>query len=77
LTNSDDWQKISRGDILSIKDIRHAVRKSKKIVVMNQTTNETYETELPLTSYQVEILLAGSLINLVKKKGLKSAKHSL
>jgi aconitate hydratase len=42
--------------------------------VINLTKNETYETEHPMTPYQVEMVLAGSLINLVKQKGLSPAK---
>ena len=32
------------------------------------TQNETYETEHPMTPRQVEMILAGSLINLVRQK---------
>ena len=36
--------------------------------VINLTRNETYETEHPMTPRQVEMVLAGSLINLVRQK---------
>ena len=43
-----------------------------QVRVINLTKNETYETEHPMTPRQVEMVLAGSLINLVRRKS-----HSL
>ena len=68
--NQDDWNKIVQGDRLSIPDVRNAICKGNKVQVINLTRKETYETEHSLTPYQVEMVLAGSLINLVKQKGL-------
>ena len=39
-----------------------------QVRVINLTKNETYETEHPMTPRQVEMVLAGSLINLVRQK---------
>ena len=68
--NQDDWNKIVQGDRLSIPDVRNAICKGNKVQVINLTRKETYETEHSMTPYQVEMVLAGSLINLVKQKGL-------
>jgi len=67
-TNPDDWNKIAQGDRLSIPDVRTAIRQGNSVKVINLTKNETYETEHRMTQYQVEMVLAGSLINLVKQK---------
>jgi len=72
-TNPEDWKKISVGDKLSIPDVRNAIRKSNRIQINNLTKDETYETEHSMTPYQVEMVLAGSLINLVKRKRLNPA----
>ncbi len=72
-TNPEDWKKISLGDKLSIPDVRNAIRKGNRIQINNLTKDETYETEHSMTPYQVEMVLAGSLINLVKRKKLNSA----
>jgi aconitate hydratase len=66
--NPDDWNKISQGDRLSIPDVRNAIRQGNRIKVINLTKNETYETEHSMTHFQVDMVLAGSLINLVKQK---------
>jgi aconitate hydratase len=74
-THPEDWKKISPGDQFSIPDVRNAILKSNRIQVTNLTKDETYETEHSMTPYQVEMVLAGSLINLVKQKGLGQAKN--
>ena len=58
----------SIGDVLSIPDARNTIRQGNRVTVINQTRNETYETEHPMTLRQVEMVLAGSLINLVRQK---------
>jgi len=66
--NADDWGKIAQGDVLSIRDARNTIRKGNRVRVINLTKNATYETEHPMTPRQVEMVLAGSLINLVRQK---------
>jgi len=66
--NPDDWNKIAQGDRLCIPDVRTAIRQGNSVKVINLTKNETYETEHRMTHYQVDMVLAGSLINLVKQK---------
>jgi aconitate hydratase len=68
--NQNDWEKITKEDSLLIADVCNAIRKGKILEVTNLTTDETYLTEHNLTAYQVEMVLAGSLINLVKRKGM-------
>ena len=63
-----DWEKIAQGDVLSIPEVRNAIRKGNRVGVINMTKNETYATEHPMTPRQVEMVLAGSLINLVRQK---------
>lgn len=67
--NPDDWDKIVQGDVLSIPEARKAIRNGDKVQVINATRNESYETRHPMTPAQVEMVLAGGLINRVKQKG--------
>ena len=64
----ENWKTIAQGDRLSIPDVRNAIGRGNRVGVINLTKNETYATEHPLTPRQVEIVLAGSLINLVRQK---------
>ncbi|NOT11608.1 MAG: aconitate hydratase [Methylococcaceae bacterium] len=73
--NPEDWKMISKGDKLSIPNVQDAIRKGNRIRVTNLTKDETYDTAHPMTPYQVEMVLAGSLINLVKQKKLKQTKN--
>jgi len=73
--NPEDWNRITQDDLLSIPNARNAIRMGNRVQVNNITKDETYETEHTLTPYQVEMVLAGSLINLVKQKGLNLAKN--
>ncbi len=65
----DDWEKINQGDTLSIPDVREAICQGNNIKVINLTKNETYDTEHRMTLHQIDMVLAGSLINLVSQKG--------
>ena len=76
--NPDDWEKIAQGDVLSIPDVRNAMRTGNSVKVINLTQNGSYETEHPMTPRQVEMVLAGSLINLVRqKKGLSLSRNKV
>ena len=72
LINPDDWGQIDQDDTLSIPDVREAIREGNKVKVINLTRNETYDTEHRMTPHQIEMVLAGSLINLVSQKGFES-----
>ncbi|MDD5579441.1 MAG: aconitate hydratase [Methylobacter sp.] len=71
----EDWEKIAQGDVLSIPDVRNAIRTGSRVKVINLFKNESYETEHPMTPRQVEMVLAGSLINLVREKEIKAGKN--
>jgi aconitate hydratase len=64
----EDWGKIEQDDILAIAGIREAVRSGDPVRIVNKTRRETYRAEHGMTDRQVEIMLAGGLINLVKDK---------
>jgi aconitate hydratase len=49
LVNPDDWKTISQDDLLSISDVRNAIRKGNKIEVTNISTDMTYETVHQMT----------------------------
>ncbi|MGY6275472.1 aconitate hydratase [Methylomonas sp. MgM2] len=66
----DDWNRIEQGDRLSLPDVRAAIRNGNIVRVLNLSKDETYEAEHSMSPHEVEMVLAGSLINLVKQKGL-------
>jgi aconitate hydratase len=64
----DDWAKIEPGDVLRLPDAREAIRHGNQLRVINQTKHEAYVTEHAMTARQVEMILAGSLINLFRAR---------
>jgi aconitate hydratase len=67
-TNPDDWNRIAPGDILRLPDVREAIHRGTKVRILNQHKNETYMAEHAMTDRQVQMLLAGSLINLFRAR---------
>jgi aconitate hydratase len=64
----DDWERIERDDILRLTNVRYALQQSKRLTVRNQSKQEEYTLAHSLSPRQVETILAGSLINFVRKK---------
>ncbi|MGR9044601.1 MAG: aconitate hydratase [Gammaproteobacteria bacterium] len=67
-TDPSDWNKIDQDDRLAVADVRTAIGQGNSVQVTNLTKNQTYRTAHALSAYQVEMVLAGGLINLVKQK---------
>jgi aconitate hydratase len=64
-----DYDKIDQEDELEIDGVRRALSEGiRRIRITNKTKDETYETEHTLSSRQTEMVLEGSLINVVRKK---------
>jgi aconitate hydratase len=64
--NSGDWEKIKQGDVLVIDEAGNSIQSGHKVHVMNKTKSDRYEAEHAMSKRQIEMILAGSLINLVK-----------
>jgi aconitate hydratase len=66
--DSADWEKISQYDVLILPDLREAIRRGNQVKVRNKAKGETYATVHVMTERQVEMVLAGSLINLLRER---------
>jgi aconitate hydratase len=60
-----DGDKLHQGDILIMEKLHEELPKSDCLQVRNQTQNQVYKMLHSLNRRQIEIILAGSLINLV------------
>ena len=63
-----DYDRVQPNDALVIENAREAVQQGSGIQVRNQTRDETYETHHRLYPRQVEMVLEGSLINVVRRE---------
>ncbi|WP_395156617.1 hypothetical protein, partial [Ilumatobacter sp.] len=60
--------RIQRGDVLVLAGIRQALVAGTEITVHNETRNEDYVAGHRLSKRQVEMLLAGGLIPLLREQ---------
>ncbi|RJQ86153.1 MAG: aconitate hydratase [Desulfobacteraceae bacterium] len=66
--DAGDYDRISQGDEMEVADIRKTLAAGDRFSVHNKTRKETYKLSHTLTSRQVEMVLEGSLINVVRKR---------
>ena len=67
-SNPDDYERVDQDDILSISGVRDAIRNGKRINIVNKTKNESYSLTNSMGARQLEMILEGSLINVVQRK---------
>ena len=63
-----DWERISQGDVLRIENLRRDLAGGGSLEVTNVTRGESYTVEHQLSARQVESVLAGSLISVIKSR---------
>ncbi len=68
LVEPSDYERISQGDILEIADVRRSITNGSRIEIINKTAGQNYAAKHSLSSRQVEMILAGSLINVVRRR---------
>ncbi len=71
----EDWGKNDQGDGLSIFGIREALQRDGTITVTNKTRGKTFQVAHSMSGRQIEMVLAGSLINLVGSVALSTKKE--
>lgn len=66
--NKDDWNKIDQGDEINLSDIRMKIREYNEFTISNKTKNFEFTVVHQLSKRQIESILEGSLINVIKNK---------
>ncbi len=66
LTQQGDYDHINQGDVLRFREIRRQITSGNTVQLENKTQGKTLSAEHNLSTRQVEILLAGGLINWIK-----------
>jgi aconitate hydratase len=67
LEKEADWQHIEAGDVLRLVELRAAIAADKPLHVHNLTKHERYPATYALSARQREVLLAGGLINSIRR----------
>jgi aconitate hydratase len=65
--DSSDYDRIDQEDILSIENIRDSLKSGNSITIRNKTKSTSLTTKNRLTQREIEMILAGGLINLLRK----------
>jgi aconitate hydratase len=66
--NPGDYDNISLDDVLIIDDLLQALLKEKQIMIRNKTNGQSYEARHSLYPRQVEMVLEGGLVNVVRRE---------
>lgn len=66
--NPEDWERIEHNDVLTIPNVREAIQKGTQLKVINKHKGHIYQTEHSMSERQVQIMLSGSLINMVRRR---------
>ncbi len=67
--NEEDYDRISFGDELVLPDVRRRLENGEDLVLENRTTGETIPLAASFSRRQVEMLLAGGLLNYTREQG--------
>jgi aconitate hydratase len=63
-----DYDRIQQGDVLELRDVRESIQRVSRVEVVNVARSESYELDHGLAARQIEMVLAGSLINVVRNE---------
>jgi aconitate hydratase len=73
-----DWEKIEADDVLEMGNLRETLKSGSRVKVVNLTRNETYTTQHAMSDRQVEMVLAGGMVNVVRgRRGYASAREEV
>jgi aconitate hydratase len=64
----DDYDRIEQGDVLQLEGVREALQQGERVSVRNVTQDATFEAQHDLTAREIDMVLAGSQIEVVKKE---------
>jgi aconitate hydratase len=63
-----DYERIEQGDDLELRDVREALERVGPLAVRNHTRGQEYPLQHRLGERQIEMVLAGGLINVVRQR---------
>jgi len=66
--NAGDYDRIEQEDVLAVSNLSYNLHKSNRVEVRNNTKAQIYDTQHTMSARQIEMILAGSLINLVRTR---------
>ena len=68
-SNEGDYDKLKNGDLLVLENVREQIKAGNELILTNKTANTLIKVQTALSGRQVDIVLAGGLLNYTKKQG--------
>lgn len=65
--NNEDYDLIKKDDLLVIENVRNSIASNGKMTLINKSQNKSIPLQIELSNREIEMLLAGSLINATKE----------
>jgi aconitate hydratase len=66
--NSKDYDAVEQGDELVVRDLRTAIKNGKEVKLTNKTKDKGFVCEHQMSVRQIEMVLQGSLLTVIKGK---------
>jgi len=66
--SDEDYESIDQGDTLVLEDLRDTIQEGTEVEVYNQDKDETYVLEHNLSERELQMVLEGSQIGVVKRQ---------
>lgn len=63
-----DYDKINNGDVLVLENAREQIKAGNELILTNKTANAVIKVQTALSGRQVDIMLAGGLLNYTRKQ---------
>ena len=64
-----DWQRIEPQDVLVLDNLRAGLQNGHQLSILNRTRHQSYPLTHALSERQLQVLLAGGLINFIRQRG--------
>ena len=69
--NSEDYDKLEQGHIIRLKALREALENGEDVKLINESTGDEIALTYDLSDRQVQVILAGGVINYFRMKNVK------
>ena len=67
-TDAEDYERVQQNDELRLENLRSSIGSGARVTVRNQTGNWSFEAEHDLTEREIDMVLLGSQINIVRRQ---------
>ncbi|MDZ7705215.1 MAG: aconitate hydratase [Trueperaceae bacterium] len=71
--NPDDYDRIEQGDVITLERLHDTIAEHSEVDILNETKQERYTATHAMSPRQVDMILSGSLISLMRDRDTRQA----